>query len=360
MSAVKSVSEYLSEIMRICGMQDESRIIVFRGESREYPTSGKPGIYREGYLDNDIFFEKSVLSEMQANQLSNGNNYLEVAVDAQHDGFPSRLLDVTFNCLVALYFAVTPYYKLDEATYDGKENGKVIVYAIKKAYCATAGNILDNYSAIIERKGFINESIFSANHKLIDHIKINQRIIAQQGAFILFQGDAWNPISKRDYVEIIIDKDFKQQLRKELDAFFGINTGTIYPEATNLVDSIIKKAKKISNTEHTIDNEMSLFFEGLEDEIEYQVKKLGTGTDEEKYSVIIELEKYIFQAKLNLEEFVHKFSDTSESLKCKCLNQNIHEFKDRYNEIIDKYDKMFSFYCMDSRFTNSKKELKIR
>lgn len=47
---------------------------------------------------------------MSANHLTDGKTYLEIAIDAQHGGFPSRLLDVTYNCIVALYFAITPYY----------------------------------------------------------------------------------------------------------------------------------------------------------------------------------------------------------------------------------------------------------
>lgn len=90
---------------------------------------------------------------MTANHLTNGSTYLEKAIDAQHGGFPSRLLDVTYNCLVALYFAVTPFYTKEEDSEDGPGNdGMVYIFPMEKMYCPAGNNIVNAYDAIVERK----------------------------------------------------------------------------------------------------------------------------------------------------------------------------------------------------------------
>lgn len=77
---------------------------------------------------------------MSANHLTDGKTYLEIAIDAQHGGFPSRLLDVTYNCIVALYFAITPYYTESETSHDN-EDGIVYIFFLEDIYCPTGNNI---------------------------------------------------------------------------------------------------------------------------------------------------------------------------------------------------------------------------
>ena len=65
------------------------------------------------------------------------------------------------------------------------------LFFVDDIFSPSARNTNDNYDAIINRDKpwFNGRKIFQKNHKFIDHIKLNSRIIAQQGAFILFQGD---------------------------------------------------------------------------------------------------------------------------------------------------------------------------
>ena len=243
---VKSIDEYIRRIGDITKNIENDIVVVYRGEDEDYKaTSCCPNLFREDYFKNNRYFEKNLFDEMISNRLTNGKSYLEIAVDAQHGGFPSRLLDVTYNSLVALYFAVTP--SIDKAeNFKDTENGYVYIYYIKNLFCASSNNINDLFDAIVNRnKEWMHyNKLFQKNHKLIDHIKINNRIIAQQGAFILFQGDEAYPIQKSDYKEIIIDKDAKKIIREDLKRLFGIHTGSIYPEANNLVKEIKRKTSK--------------------------------------------------------------------------------------------------------------------
>ncbi len=156
---IKNVHDYLEAIQDINDRfrkEDENGIVVYRGEPVTYPTFAMPGIFREPYLKKDPYFERNLLEELKANKLTSGESYLEIAIDSQHGGFPSRLLDVSYNCLVALYFAVvsTPQKRVEE----GKKNGRVLIYKLNKAYCPKATNVKENYKTILDNPTDIRNS----------------------------------------------------------------------------------------------------------------------------------------------------------------------------------------------------------
>lgn len=299
---INHVQDYVEVVSKIIDSKDtDDFIITYRGESQEYPTPCVPNIYREEYLKNYDFFEKNIFDEMRANKISKGEKYLENAISAQHDGFPSRLLDVSYNSLVALYFAVTPYYRYDEDKYD-KKNGKVFVFFIDKLFCPTGDNITKAYEDIICNKNtFLNNSVFSKNHKLIDHLKINNRIIAQQGAFILFQGNDVDHLPKYMYEEILIPANAKKTLRKELKDFFGIHTGSIYPEAENLIEEIKKKSLSIENSTFDFDSELKILMCNLKNEIKYYLFHIFNNADK-PYELIRQFEKVLRSYQLGLSQ----------------------------------------------------------
>lgn len=299
---INHVQDYIEMVSKIIDSKDtDDFIITYRGESQEYSTPCVPNIYREDYLKNYDFFEKNIFDEMRANKISKGEKYLENAISAQHDGFPSRLLDVSYNSLVALYFAVTPYYRYDEAKYD-KKNGKVFLFFIDKLFCPTGDNITKAYENIIcQKDSFLNNSIFSKNHKLIDHLKINNRIIAQQGAFILFQGNDVDYLPKYMYEEILIPANAKKTLRKELKDFFGIHTCSIYPEAENLIEEIKKKSLSIENSTFDFDGELKILMRNLKNEIKYYLFHIFNNAHS-PHELIQQFEKVLRSYQLGLHQ----------------------------------------------------------
>lgn len=299
---INHVQDYIEVVSKTIDSKDtDDFIITYRGESQEYPIPCVPNIYREDYLKNCDFFEKNIFDEMRANKISKGEKYLENAISAQHDGFPSRLLDVSYNSLVALYFAVTPYYRYNEYEYDEK-NGKVFVFFIDKLFCPTGDNITKAYENIIcQKDSFLNNSIFSKNHKLIDHLKINNRIIAQQGAFILFQGNDVDYLPKYMYEEILIPSNAKKTLRRELKDFFGIYTGSIYPEAENLIEEIKKKSLSIENSTFDFDSELKILICNLKNEIKYYLFHIFNNTDK-PHELIRQFEKVLRSYQLGLSQ----------------------------------------------------------
>ena len=273
---IKHVSDYLRAIEKCRNLFADEDIVVFRGEDQIFSSACQPNLFRNRMLDHNSYFEKNVLDEMTADQWTQKESYLMKAVDAQHGGFPSRLLDVSYNALIALYFAVTPYYTKPITADDG-EDGIVYMFDFERMYCATGQNMEELYESIVQRNipWLVKSKAFSLNHKLIDHVKANDRIKAQQGAFILFQGDEFVPVSEYNIEKIIIHRDSKKVIREELNRFFGIHTGFVYPEGTNCVNEIINKSKKLNAKKFTFENEIYLLKDSLMKFIQFQTNSIN-------------------------------------------------------------------------------------
>ena len=269
---IKSLSDYIKDCLEII-KKYPNNIIVFRGETQNFEeTACIPGLFRKNYLDNNPFFEKNLLDEMTANGIAKGNTYLEKAINAQHDGFPSRLLDVSYNSLIGLQFAVTPYYKYKE-TCDDDKDGVVYVFHFENSFCATGDGIRMNYDEILKKETdwYEDNYLFSKNYKFIDHMRINERIKAQNGAFILFQGSEPHQIPKYYYKSIKIPFNIKKQLREDLKTLFDIDNSTIYPEAYNLVQKISDKSLDVKEVPFSISTELEFTLKELEKYLDEQI-----------------------------------------------------------------------------------------
>ena len=267
---ISNISDYLGRISKYIQLRgDDQHFFVYRGEPKCYPTPCRPGLFRSGTLADNPFFEKNLFDTMRQNKLSESSSYLNNAIDAQHGEFPSRLLDVSYNCLTALYFAVTPYYHLEEQAYDG-EDGMVFIFFLNEIFSPSAQNTNQNYEAIIEREEkWLQEPFFRKNFKFIDHTKLNNRIVAQQGAFLLFQGDLAEELPRGMYYGIRIPGQAKPRLRQELKQMFGIHTGSIYPETVNLVRELTHKSGRLNTQAFTLHSELCYGLNQLNRELDY-------------------------------------------------------------------------------------------
>ena len=269
-TCIHNISDYIGRIERyIYARRDREYFSVYRGEPCIYPTPCRPGLFRSDALTENKYFEKNLFDAMRQSRLTDEKCYLDNAIDAQHGEFPSRLLDVSYNCLIALYFAVTPYYHKKEEELDG-EDGMVFVFFMDEIFSPSAQNINDNYNAIINRdREWTQSPLFRKNHKFIDHIKLGPRIIAQQGAFILFQGDVAEDLPQGMYYGIRIPGGAKKLLREQLNRLFGIHTGSIYPETINLVKDLTRKSCWINTQPYSCENELHYTLRQMERELDY-------------------------------------------------------------------------------------------
>ena len=265
------ISAYISKIYELKSNMDETGILVYRGEAQDFKSSScQPNIFRKFDLDLEKNVEINILNTMLSNKYAVDASYFETAIEAQHGGFPSRLLDVTYNALIALFFSVTPHYTEKEDAYD-EESSVVYLFNIPKMYSPASSDVRSLYDNLLKDDSPLRtENLFSNTYKLLDHSSQNDRIIAQQGALILFYGNKPFSLPKRIQSKLTICPTLKKQIREELSSLFNINMGTMYPEMTNNVTNILSKIKNINAMPFSYINEIKLLIIELEIECEHR------------------------------------------------------------------------------------------
>lgn len=191
MEKITSVSEYVSKVTELT----KNKKYVFRGEGECHEVNCIPNIFRDENYGTRREFEKNILDKLRSERIDDSDSYVLTAIEAQHGGFPSRFLDVTFNALIGLHFAVTPFYtsKLDK---DDDKDGCVILVEFENLVSPTSEELELVYrKGLLDRESKTNKDIFmSYRHVFIDHYRKNDRIRAQNGAFILFFGNYFRPL----------------------------------------------------------------------------------------------------------------------------------------------------------------------
>ncbi len=154
-------------------------IFFYRGQSAVFPEL-KPGIFREkvSLLNN----EESMISEFirrKPNEFNNINNDFDLLAKMQHYGLKTRLLDITRNPLIALYFACQPSLN---------EDGEVFVIHPDKVY-----NSMDFLTLLFS--SFYKQSVFT-NQSLKD-------IITETEKFLRLRGVLYESLEENHIEEII-------------------------------------------------------------------------------------------------------------------------------------------------------------
>ncbi|MDP9954989.1 hypothetical protein J2X97_000626 [Epilithonimonas hungarica] len=266
--SIKNIAEFITELKKI--PKSKFSELYFRGHS-DIDYQLVPGIYRtRNLINNEHNLFKEFLLRTSSDFL-NDKSALEKLVKMQHYGLPTRLLDITTNPLVALYFTCSE---------KGKKDGNVIAFKIPKKdikyYDSDTASIISNIAKrdnkfeinrikgltvkefndedeiayliheIKEEKSYFQSIIDEKDIERVIAVKVKQnngRIIKQSGAFLLFGISGKKSIPAKipnDWilnldlkgVDFKIDNDSKDEILEELNVL-GISEATLFPELDN-------------------------------------------------------------------------------------------------------------------------------
>lgn len=152
---IESVVEYISkvdELLRLSNFSPKVDTAFFRGHADEQ-WKLKPSLLRnDGLIKNEDLMYRAIIAK-HTSEFTMCSSALDYLVKMQHYGLPTRLLDLTTNPLVALYFACEEHQAYGNTK--GK-SGEVIVLKVPtvsiKHYDSDTISILSNIAKCKEEK----------------------------------------------------------------------------------------------------------------------------------------------------------------------------------------------------------------
>ena len=235
----------------------------------------QPSLFREPANRKD---EKNILREMlsvQPGEFETDKGAFEQLVRMQHFGLKTRLLDLSFNPLVALYFACVSKDS-DEKAADGHFIRLSVSKLAVKYFDSDTVSCVANLSKLtgkerdalrkIKTKAALNKS--HAGMRLLQFIRsekpyflpemqpqhlkdslivkprqTNRRLLAQQGAFLLF--GLTTEFGELDNFDIVVQRKTipagsKTNILKQLDKL-NINRSSLFPEIETAASYIMSK-----------------------------------------------------------------------------------------------------------------------
>ena len=290
---MKTFDKYISDILKeveSLKKRDPNCNIAFRGESKDYGrTKLMPSIFRNSeYIQK----EKQLFQLLKDYRITDAKaSYTDMLIEAQHYVAISRVLDITFSIIPALFFAC-------QTNFD--DVGKIYVFGFPE-YISPHSEFIEKYYKGGYKKAYIH------NFKVISHAQENERIISQKGGFVFFQGTAYVPINPIYYKDISINPEDKKDIIEKLYVLFGENKATLFPERGIMAEDIVKpKFSEITATEDDISiyNEIKSAFERIR--YEAKMEKIEGTFDAVSFG------RRLRKEKLDLKNYIYELSEDNE------------------------------------------------
>lgn len=258
MAIEQIIKEIYAEIEKLRISSGEGEYIYcFRGESADYKeTKLIPTLFRDSRVEGKLP-DRELINLITDYQIADATitSNLSKAIEGQHFLVLSRLLDITFSIMPALYFACSGNYN---------EDGYIYIFRFPTVFSPSSTYINFFYDGLIS--GEI-EPYFN-NFKVLTHTQSNERIKSQSGGFILFPGKTAIPIPERYYLKLKVSKEKKKDVLNELDLYFGINEAFIYPEKDKKRELISKKISMISKESNCVNTDALFYKIEIEEALE--------------------------------------------------------------------------------------------
>jgi len=198
------------------------------------------------YQDNEPELYYDILS-LKPDAFVNDGNVYERLITMQHFGMPTRLMDITRNPLVAIFFACNNKQR-------SKSDGVIFTFnPPKEDFFNFEDDKLKALKCLFDKNRVPdgNEIAFLESINFIKGVAKNQRINNQSGDFI-YIGKGENvkdKLAKLPAKIIVIDSKTKEVLLEQLESL-NIHGGAVYPDLTHMSNYI--KDKYLGSTETVI------------------------------------------------------------------------------------------------------------